>query len=134
MANVFRETICTEIKAPLGDKECRNGTPETHTEKFKKKTDKRLTGLFSRSRSETPSKINLTKKIKKFQMKHERFHPILEQHKAVRSEDGGGIRYIDDETSTVATLKEIQETSTYLYFDHDASQNSFFERQNKLFN
>ena len=67
-------------------------------------------------------------------MKHERFHPILEQHKAVRLEDGGGIRYIDDETSTVVTFKEIQETSTYLYFDHDASQNSFFERQNKLFN
>ena len=41
--------------------------------------------------------------------------------------DGGGIRYIDVETSAVLTFKEIQETATHLYFDHDASQNSFME-------
>ena len=41
--------------------------------------------------------------------------------------DGGGIRYIDVETSTVVTFKEIRETATHLYFDHDASQNSFME-------
>ena len=41
--------------------------------------------------------------------------------------DGGGIKYIDVETSTVVTIKEIQETATHLYFDHDASQNNFME-------
>ena len=41
--------------------------------------------------------------------------------------DGGGIRYIDVETSAVLTFKEIRETATHLYFDHDASQNSFME-------
>ena len=52
---------------------------------------------------------------------------ILEQYKTVRLKDGGGIRYIDVETSTVVTFKEIRETATHLYFDHDASQNSFME-------
>ena len=37
--------------------------------------------------------------------------------------DGGGIRYIDVETSSLLTFKEIQETATYLYCDHDVSQN-----------
>ena len=41
--------------------------------------------------------------------------------------DGGGIRYIDVETSTLVTFKEIRETVTHFYFDHDASQNSFME-------
>ena len=41
--------------------------------------------------------------------------------------DGGGIRYIDVETSTVVTFKEVWETATHLYFDHDASQDSFME-------
>ena len=41
--------------------------------------------------------------------------------------DDGGIRYIDVETSTFVTFKEIHETATHLYFDHDASQNSFME-------
>ena len=41
--------------------------------------------------------------------------------------DGGGIRYIDVETSTLVTFKEIRETVTHLYFDHDASQNSLME-------
>ena len=41
--------------------------------------------------------------------------------------DGEGIRYIDVETSAVHTFKEIRETATHLYFDHDASQNSFME-------
>ena len=52
---------------------------------------------------------------------------ILEQYKTVRLKDDGGIRYIDFETSTVVTFKEIRETATHLYFDHDASQNSFME-------
>ena len=37
MDNVLRETIFTEIKAILGDKESRNETPKTQTEKYKKK-------------------------------------------------------------------------------------------------
>ena len=41
--------------------------------------------------------------------------------------DGGGIRYIDVENSAVVTFKEIRETAAHLYFDHDASQNSFME-------
>ena len=97
------------------------------TEKCKKKNDKRLSGLLSRIRSETPSKINFSRKIKKLQVKCERFDPILEQYKTVRLKDGGGIRYTDFETSTVVTFKEIRETATHLYFDHDPSQNSFME-------
>ena len=65
MDNVLRQTICTEIKAILDDKESRNGAPKMQTEKCKKKTEKRLSGLLSRIRSETPSKINSSKKIKK---------------------------------------------------------------------
>ena len=65
MDNVLRQTICTEIKAILGDKESRNGAPKMQTEKCKKKTEKRLSRLLSRIRSETPSKINSSKKIKK---------------------------------------------------------------------
>ena len=49
-------------------------------------------------------------------MKYERFDPILEQCETVRLKDGGGIRYIDVETSTVITFKEIRETATHLYF------------------
>ena len=64
MDNVLTERIRTEIKAILGDKESRNGAPKTQTEKCKKKNDKRLSGLLSRIRSETPSKIN-SRKIKK---------------------------------------------------------------------
>ena len=75
--------------------------------------------LLSRIRSQTPSKINLSRKIKKLQVKYERFDPILEQYKTVRLKDGGGIRYTDFETSTVVTFKEIRETVTHLYFDHD---------------
>ena len=41
--------------------------------------------------------------------------------------DGEGIRYIDVEISTAITFKEIRETATHLYFEHDASQNSFME-------
>ena len=41
--------------------------------------------------------------------------------------DGGGIRCIDVETSTVVTFKEVWETATHLYFDDDASQDSFME-------
>ena len=55
MNNVLRETILTEIK---GDEESRNEESKTQTEKCKKKTDKRLSGLLSRIRSGTPSKIN----------------------------------------------------------------------------
>ena len=62
-------------------------------------------------------------------MKYERFDPILEQCETVRLKDGGGIRYIDVETSTVINFKEIRETATHLYFEHDASQNSFMEHK-----
>ena len=80
MDKVLRETIRTEIKAILGAKESRNEAPKTQTEKCKKKTHRRLSGLLSRIRSETPSKINLSRKIKKkLQVKYERFGPILEQ-------------------------------------------------------
>ena len=37
MDNVLRETVHTEIKAILGDKESRNEAPKTQTEKCKKK-------------------------------------------------------------------------------------------------
>ena len=107
MDNVLRETIRTEIKAILGDKESRNEAPKMKTEKCKKKTDKRLSGLLSRIRSENPSKINHSRKIEQLQVKYERSDPILEQCKTVRLKGGGGIRYIDVETSTVATFKEI---------------------------
>ena len=127
MDNVLRETIRTEIKAILVDKESRNEVPKTQTEKCKKKTDKRLSGLLSRIRSETSSKINLSRKIKNPEVKYERFDPILEQYKTVRLKDGGGIGYIDVETSTIVTIKEIRDTVTHLHFDHDVSQNSFME-------
>ena len=65
--------------------------------------------------------------ILNLQVKYERFDPILERYKTVRLKDGGGIRYIDVETFTVVTFKEIHETATRLYFDYDASQNSFTE-------
>ena len=65
--------------------------------------------------------------INKLQVKYERLDPILEQYKTVRLKDGGGIRYINVETSTVVTFKEIHETATRLHFDHDAFQNSFME-------
>ena len=119
MDKVLRETIRTEIKAILGDKESRNEAPKTQTDNCKKKTDKRLSGLLSRIRSETPSQINFSKKIKKTPSK------IWKIWSNFR--DGGGIRYIDVETTTVVTFKEIRETATHLYFDHDASQNSFME-------
>ena len=127
MDKVLREIICTEIKAILGNKESRNEAPKTQTEKYKKKIDEELNRLLSRIRSKTPSNINLSKKIKKLQVKYERFDPILEQYKTVRLKDGGGIRYIDVKISPVVTFKEIRETATHLYFDHDASQNSFME-------
>ena len=96
-------------------------------EKCKKKIYKRLSGLLSRIRSETLLKINLSKKIKKLKGKYERSHPILEQYKTIRLKDGGWIRYIDVETSTIVTFKETRETATHLYFDLDTSQNSFME-------
>ena len=54
-----------------------------------------------------PPKINHSRKTEKFQVKYERFDPILEQDKTVRLKDGGGIRYIDVETSAFVTFKEI---------------------------
>ena len=101
--------------------------PKHKLRNARKKTDRRLSGLLSRIRSETPSKTNHSRKIKKLQVKYERFDSILEQYKTVRQRDGGGIRYIDVQTSTVVTFKEIRETATHLYFDHDPSQNSFME-------
>ena len=65
MDNILRETVRTEIKAIPGNEESRNKAPKMQTGKCKKKTDKRLSGLLSRIRSETPSKINSSKKIKK---------------------------------------------------------------------
>ena len=50
MDNVVRETIRTEIKATLSDKGSRNEVANMQIEKFKKKTDKRLSGLLSRIR------------------------------------------------------------------------------------
>ena len=44
MDNALRETIRTEIKAIMGDKEFRNEAPKTETEKCKKKTNKKLSG------------------------------------------------------------------------------------------
>ena len=64
MDNVPRETIRTKIKAILGNNESRNKAPKTQIEKCKKKTDERLSGLLSRIRAETPSKINHSRKIK----------------------------------------------------------------------
>ena len=127
MNNVLGETIRPEIKAILGDKESRNEAPKTETKKCKKKTDKRLSGLLSRIRLETSSKINHPRKIKKLLVKYERSDPILEQYQTVRLKDSGGIRYTDVETFTIVTFKEIRETATHLYFDYDASQNSFME-------
>ena len=69
----------------------------------------------------------MSKKIKKLQGKYERSDPVLEQYKTIRLKDSGGIRYIHVETSTIVTFKEIRETATHLYFDRDASQNSFME-------
>ena len=76
MNNVLGETIRPEIKAILGDKESRNEAPKTQTEKCKKKTHKKLSGLLSKIRSETPSKINSSRKIKKLQVKYERCYPF----------------------------------------------------------
>ena len=92
-----------------------------HRENQEKKTHQRLTRLLSRRRSII---YELVKKDK-LQMKFERFDLILEQDKKLlRLKDGEGIWYIEVETSTLITLKEIQERPAYLYFDHDAFQNS----------
>ena len=120
MDDVLRETTHTEIKEILGDKESRNEAPKTQTEKCKKKTDIRLSGLHARIRSETSSKINLSRQIK-----YEIFDLILEHYKTVRFKEGGGIRYTDVETSTVVTFIEILDVATHLYFDRDAYENRF---------
>ena len=64
MDNVPRKTIRTEIKPILGNNESRNEAPKAQTEKCKKKADQRLSGLLSRIRTDTPSKINHSRKIK----------------------------------------------------------------------
>ena len=46
MDNVLRETIRTEIKAILSDKESRNEAPNTQIEKFKKKLTRDRVGYF----------------------------------------------------------------------------------------
>ena len=62
----------------------------------KRKTEERVNNLLNRIRSNTISKTgDKTHKVKKPQLKYERYDHISEVFKNLRVKDGGGPRFID---------------------------------------
>ena len=85
-----------------------------------------MTNLLGKIRGRVASDTITAKKIKKVQVKYERYDPVKKSYKVVKLKDGGGPRFIDVNMSCPITFEEIREKGQRLYFDNDNS-NNFFE-------
>ena len=68
-----------------------------------------------------------TQKVKKLQLKYERYDHINEVFKNVRVKDGGGPRFIDVICNQPITFREIRVKGEELYFDVN-NCNKFHEK------
>ena len=109
-----------------------NTRPATPKEKKKSKapqTKRRLLNLLEKIRSKScirSSAKSSSKKMKKLQVKYERFDPISKTYKLVRQKDGGGPRFIDVYAEDTILFKDIRAKVEKLFFDNE-NYNYFVE-------
>ena len=87
-----------------------------------KKREKRMGGLLDRIRGkkyDNHKKKRSKDKIKRLQIRWNRFDDEKERYKTVKPKDGGGYRYIEVNPSAQVSLREIKKRALNLYFDQD---------------
>ena len=97
-------------------------TPKEKKKSKAPQTDKRLSNLLEKIRSKScirGSAKSSAKKIKKLQVKYERFDPISKTYKLDRQKDGGGPRFIDVYTDDTILFKDIRAKVEKLFFDNE---------------
>ena len=134
MDNVLKKTIREEIEKYNKEKRedgksegifPENTSPANPKEKMKSKapqTERRLSNLLEKIRSKScirDSAKSSSKKMKKLQVKCERFDPISKTYKLVRQKDGGGPRFIDVYTEDTILFKDIRAKVERLFFDNE---------------
>ena len=109
-----------------------NASPATLKGKKKSKalqTERRLSNLLEKIRSKSCIKggaKSSSKKMKRLQVKYERFDPISKTYKLVRQKDGGGPRFIDVYAEDTILFKDIRAKIEKLFFDNE-NYNYFVE-------
>ena len=118
MNNVLKETIREEIEKyskEKGEGSKSEGIPPVDTspanpkEKMKSKahtpqTERRLSKLLEKIRSKSYVRAkSSSKKMKKLQVKYERFDPMFKTYRLCRQKDGGGPRFLDAYTEDKST-------------------------------
>ena len=101
MNTIIKSTVRNEIQHyMLNSVGGSDPSDEPLSKPKKRKTEGRLNKLLNRIRSSTISKTgDKAHKVKKFQLKYERYDHINEVLKKVRVKDGGGPHFIDVATS-----------------------------------
>jgi len=136
MENILKSTIRNEIQSIMAENS-NNTQPRVHsassvaenTEKSdttitkKRKTEGRMSNLLTKIRTNNtgrsqPDKIT-NKKLKKLQLKYERYDRANEIFRHVRVKDGGGPRFIDVTYGKPVTFREIRRRGEKLFFDLD---------------
>ena len=87
-----------------------------------KKREKRMGGLLERIRGrkyDNYKKKRSEVKIKRLQIRWNRFDDEEERYKTVKSKDGSGYRYIEVNPSVQVSFKDIKKRALNLYFDQD---------------
>lgn len=103
-----------------------SSSSSTSSANKKRKTETRLGNLLSRVRqkaSSSSSKSYTPQKIKKVQVKWERYNPSKEGYEIVKQKDGGGYRFIKVEVGTPLNFEELKYKALKLYFDQNDCNN-----------
>ena len=140
MDNVLKKTIRKEIEKYNKEKGEGsksegilpvNASPATPKEKKKSKapqTGRRLSNLLEKIRSNScirGSAKSSSKKMKKLQVKYERFDPLSKTYKLVRQKDGGGPRFTDVYAEYTILFKDTRAKVEKLFDNENC--NYFFE-------
>ena len=144
MDNVLKKTIQAEIqnymKSNNGSEACKSsGTKSedsgsTRISKKEPKTQRRLGNLLNKIRSKSVESSKYTKrKIKKLQLRYQRYDPCAKDFKTVTPKDQGGLKFVDIECSKVVTFGEIRDKAQSLYFDGINGCNNFLEDPCELY-
>ncbi|XP_057296222.1 uncharacterized protein LOC130625171 [Hydractinia symbiolongicarpus] len=84
----------------------------------------------SSTTSSSSSKSYTPRKIKKVQVKWERYNPSREGYKIVKQKDGGGYRFIKVKVGTPLNFEELKYKALKLYFDQNDC-NSYMEAESE---
>ena len=134
MDNVLKKKIREEIdkyKKEKGERSKSEGIlpVDTSPSNPMPQTERRLSKLLEKIRSRTcirSSAKSSSKKMKKLQVKYERFDPMLKTYKLVWQKDGGIPRFIDVYTEDRILFKDIRAKVEKLFFDNE-NYNYFVE-------